>query len=56
MRAERPDAFSGGYEDEVERLSQELKQQVGRAKARISERYAKLIEPRSFEPRPKRKA
>jgi hypothetical protein len=38
----------GAYDEDVERLSNELKQQVKRAKARISDRYGKLMEPRSF--------
>jgi len=38
-------------EDEVERLSEDLKQQVELAKDRISDRYGKLMETRSFEPR-----
>ena len=38
-------------EQDVERLSAELREQVQLAKDRISERYGKLMEPRSFERR-----
>ena len=38
-----------GREQQLERLSQDLKDQVQMAKDRISDRYAKLIEERSFE-------
>ena len=37
-------------DDEVERLSWELKEQVHRAKDRISDRYGKLMEEPSFAP------
>ncbi len=37
-------------EQELDRLSQDLKDQVQMAKERISDRYAKLMEERSFEP------
>ncbi len=37
-------------EGEIERLSEELKNQMRFAKERISDRYAKLMEERSFEP------
>lgn len=35
---------------EIERLSEQLKDQMRFAKDRISDRYAKLMEERSFEP------
>jgi hypothetical protein len=41
-------------EQDVERLSAELKAQVERAKERISDRYGKLIEGRSFQPKPRK--
>ncbi len=44
-----------GREQELERLSQDLKDQVQMAKDRISDRYAKLIEERSFEPEAERR-
>ena len=44
-------AQPGAYDQDVERLSEDLKQQVERAEERISERYGKLVEPRSFEPK-----
>ena len=37
-------------EGEIERLSKDLKDQMRFAKERISDRYAKLMEERSFEP------
>ncbi len=37
-------------EQELDRISQDLKVQVRMAKDRISDRYAKLMEKRSFEP------
>ncbi len=43
-------------DDHIERLSQQLKDQVQQAKARISERYAQLTEDRSFDPAEKREA
>ena len=36
-------------ETDVEQLSRELREQMKLAKDRISDRYAKLIEPRSFD-------
>jgi hypothetical protein len=36
-------------EQDVERLSKELREQARRAKDRIRERYSKLMEPRSFD-------
>ena len=43
-------------EQELDRISSDLKDQVRRAKDRISDRYAKLIEERSFDREDKRKA
>ena len=37
-------------EREIERLSEDLRDQMRFAKERISDRYAKLMEERSFEP------
>jgi hypothetical protein len=37
-------------EEELDRLSRDLKRQVELAKARISDRYGKLVERRSFDP------
>jgi hypothetical protein len=37
-------------EREIERLSEELRDQMRFAKERISDRYGKLMEERSFEP------
>jgi hypothetical protein len=39
-------------DDDVERLSEQLKRQVALAKDRISDRYGKLMEARSFESKP----
>ncbi len=36
-------------DQELDRISQDLKEQVRMAKDRISDRYAKLMEERSFE-------
>ncbi len=47
-----PDVQAPAHSDEeVERLSRELKEQVHRAKDRISDRYSKLMEEPSFAPR-----
>ncbi len=43
-------------EQELDRVSQDLKDQVRMAKDRISDRYAKLMEERSFEPADGREA
>ena len=42
----RPDV-----EQEFERLAQDLRSQMRAARERISDRYAKLMEERSFEPK-----
>ncbi len=36
-------------DDQIERLSEQLKQEVELAKERISDRYGKLMEPRTFD-------
>ncbi len=40
-------------EVQLERLSEDLKDQMRMARDRLSDRYAKLMEDRSFEPLPK---
>jgi hypothetical protein len=42
-------AKSEQIEREIERLSEELKEQVQMAKDRLSDRYAKLMEQRTFD-------
>ncbi len=51
MLVDHDHAQPGAYDQDVERLSADLKQQVERAKERISERYSKLVERRSFSPK-----
>jgi hypothetical protein len=49
VRTDEP-AQPGAYDQDVEQLSKALRRQVERAKARISDRYGKLVEERrSFE-------
>ena len=45
-----PHAESNTSEREIERLSEQLKDQMRFAKDRIADRYAKLMEERSFDP------
>ncbi len=47
---QEPQAERDPPEGELERLSNDLKDQMRFAKERISDRYAKLMEERSFEP------
>jgi hypothetical protein len=42
-------------EGEIERLSEDLRDQMRIARDRIADRYAKLMEERSFEPMPEKK-
>ena len=49
-------ANSVDVERELDRLSNELKDQVQMAKDRLSDRYVKLMEQRSFEGEDKREA
>ncbi len=50
-----PPADAGESEGEIERLSQDLKDQMRLAHDRIADRYSKLMEERSFEPSPRPK-
>ena len=50
MKTEPSNPQPGAYDQDVERLSEDLKHQARRAKARISERYGALVEARSFRP------
>ena len=50
MRTNDSSSQPDAREEDVERLSEDFKQQVELAKARISDRYGKLMETRSFEP------
>ena len=47
---QEPQAKPEQPEGEIERLSEDLKDQMRFAKERIADRYAKLMEERSFKP------
>ena len=51
LRTDEPASPSGANDDDVERLSDELRRQVRRAKQRISEQ---MSEPGSFKPTKRR--
>lgn len=55
MRPQEQPAVPGSSEDDIERLSEQLKDEVGRAKERLADRL-KLLQERSFAPRRDRKA
>ncbi len=47
---------TGQTDQELDRISQDLREQVRMAKDRISDRYAKLMEERSFDTDERREA
>jgi hypothetical protein len=52
MPTDPPADKAGEPEGQIERLSEDLKDQMRLARDRIADRYAKLMEDRSFEPLP----